>query len=147
MDSVRKTWGSCNSILASLPGAPQDGEGPGNGRDHRAPSVAPRARAMICSADNLPRPRGFAASASMPTGSALSCSPGWPRASRGSLFGGAGSVPKTVAGTLVLYTLTNGFNILNLGANYQGSIEGTVLIAAAAVYTLGAQPRRERGLL
>ena len=40
-----------------------------------------------------------------------------------------------------------GFNILNLGANYPGSIEGTVLIAAAAVYTLGAQPRRERGLL
>ena len=56
-----------------------------------------------------------------------------------SLFGGAGSVLKTVAGALVLYTLTNGFNILNLGANYQGLIEGTVLIAAAAIYTLGGR--------
>lgn len=56
-----------------------------------------------------------------------------------SLFGGAGSVLKTVAGALVLYTLTNGFNILNLGANYQGLIEGTVLIGAAAIYTLGGR--------
>lgn len=58
-----------------------------------------------------------------------------------SLFGGAGSVLKTVAGALVLYTLTNGFNILNLGANYQGLIEGTVLIGAAAIYTVGGRNR------
>ncbi len=58
-----------------------------------------------------------------------------------SLFGGAGSVVKTVAGALVLYTLTNGFNVLNLGANYQGLIEGTVLIAAAAIYTVGGRRR------
>lgn len=56
-----------------------------------------------------------------------------------SLFGGAGSVLKTVAGALVLYTLTNGFNILNLGANFQGLIEGTVLIGAAAIYTVGGR--------
>jgi ribose/xylose/arabinose/galactoside ABC-type transport system permease subunit len=56
-----------------------------------------------------------------------------------SLFGGAGSVMKTVAGALVLYTLTNGFNVLDLGANYQGLIEGTVLIAAAAIYTVGGR--------
>ncbi len=61
-----------------------------------------------------------------------------------SLFGGAGSVLKTVAGALVLYTLTNGFNILNLGANYQGLIEGTVLIAAAAIYTVGGRRRAPR---
>ncbi|MDE2450875.1 MAG: ABC transporter permease [Gammaproteobacteria bacterium] len=60
-----------------------------------------------------------------------------------SLFGGAGSVLKTVAGALVLYTLTNGFNILNLGANYQGLIEGTVLIAAAAIYTIGGRGREK----
>src|SRR6202008_3101426 len=54
-----------------------------------------------------------------------------------SLFGGAGSVLKTVAGALVLYTLTNGFNILNLGANYQGVIEGTVVVTAGAFYTAG----------
>ncbi len=61
-----------------------------------------------------------------------------------SLFGGAGSVVKTVAGALLLFTLTNGFNILNLGANYQGLIEGIVVVAAAAIYTVGAGRRRAR---
>jgi D-xylose transport system permease protein len=58
-----------------------------------------------------------------------------------SLFGGAGSVIKTVAGALLLFTLTNGFNILNLGANYQGVIEGTVLVLAAGIYTVGGRRR------
>jgi len=64
-----------------------------------------------------------------------------------SLFGGAGSVLKTVAGALVLYTLTNGFNVLDLGANYQGLIEGTVLIGAAAIYTVGGRRRAPRRAL
>lgn len=54
-----------------------------------------------------------------------------------SLFGGAGSVIKTLEGALLLYSLTNGFNILNLGANWQGLIEGCVVVAAAAIYTIG----------
>jgi D-xylose transport system permease protein len=54
-----------------------------------------------------------------------------------SLFGGAGSVLKTVVGALLLFTLTNGFNVLDLGASYQGLIEGVVVIAAAAIYTVG----------
>lgn len=54
-----------------------------------------------------------------------------------SLFGGVGSVVKTVAGALLLFTLTNGFNIMNLGSNYQGLVEGVVVIAAAAIYTVG----------
>lgn len=58
-----------------------------------------------------------------------------------SLFGGAGSVAKTVAGALLLFTLANGFNILNLGANYQGVIEGTVVVIAAAIYSLGGERR------
>jgi D-xylose transport system permease protein len=69
-----------------------------------------------------------------------------------SLFGGAGSVVKTVVGALLLFTLTNGFNVLNLGASYQGLIEGVVVIAAAAIYTVGgkrarrpARPRAEAG--
>lgn len=53
------------------------------------------------------------------------------------LFGGSGSVIKTLAGALLLFTLTNGFNILNLSANYQGLIEGLVVVAAAAIYTIG----------
>ena len=59
-----------------------------------------------------------------------------------SLFGGAGSIPKTLAGTFLLYALTNGFNILNLGANYQGFIEGTVIVTAAAIYSVGGNRRR-----
>jgi D-xylose transport system permease protein len=61
-----------------------------------------------------------------------------------SLFGGAGSVVKTLAGALLLYSLTNGFNILNLGANYQGLIEGIVVIVAAAIYTVGGRTRKTR---
>ena len=61
-----------------------------------------------------------------------------------SLFGGAGSVVKTVVGALLLFTLTNGFNVLNLGASYQGLIEGIVVIAAAAIYTVGGERRRAR---
>lgn len=56
-----------------------------------------------------------------------------------SLLGGAGSVVKTVVGALLLFTLTNGFNVLNLGASYQGLIEGIVVIAAAAIYTVGGK--------
>lgn len=61
-----------------------------------------------------------------------------------SLFGGAGSVVKTVVGALLLFTLANGFNILDLGANYQGLIEGIVVIAAAAIYTVGGRRARVR---
>jgi ribose transport system permease protein len=42
---------------------------------------------------------------------------------------------------LLLFTQTNGFNILNLGANYQGLIEGTVLVVAAAIHTVGGKAR------
>ena len=59
-----------------------------------------------------------------------------------SLFGGAGSVIKTLAGALLLYSLTNGFNILNLGANWQGLIEGIVVVVAAAIYTVGSAAGR-----
>ena len=60
-----------------------------------------------------------------------------------SFFGSAGSVIKTLVGALLLFTLTNGFNILNLGANYQGVIEGTVVVAAAAIYTVGGARRQK----
>jgi len=58
-----------------------------------------------------------------------------------SLFGGKGSVAKSVAGALLLFTLNNGFNIANLGANYQGLVEGVVIIVAAGVYTIGGSQR------
>ncbi len=58
-----------------------------------------------------------------------------------SLFGGAGFVGKSVLGTIVLFTLSNGFNVLNLGSNYQYVVQGAVLIAASAVYTVAARSR------
>ena len=63
-----------------------------------------------------------------------------------SLFGGAGYVAKSVLGTVVLFTLSNGFNVLNLGSNYQYVVQGAVLIAASAVYTIAAKaPARRTG--
>lgn len=61
-----------------------------------------------------------------------------------SLFGGFGSVLKSVVGALILFTLDNGFNVLNLGANYQGVIVGTVVIVAAAIYTIAGRQRQVR---
>jgi D-xylose transport system permease protein len=61
-----------------------------------------------------------------------------------SLFGGAGSVVKTLAGALLLYSLTNGFNIMNLGANWQGLIEGIVVVVAAAIYTVGGSKMKSK---
>jgi ribose/xylose/arabinose/galactoside ABC-type transport system permease subunit len=59
-----------------------------------------------------------------------------------SLFGGSGSVLKSVTGAVVLYSLVNGFDILGLGTSYQGVIEGVVLIIAAAIYTIGNRGHR-----
>jgi D-xylose transport system permease protein len=63
-----------------------------------------------------------------------------------SLFGGAGYVGKSVLGTVILFTLSNGFNMLNLGSNYQYVVQGIVLIAASAVYTVASRSRRRRKL-
>jgi D-xylose transport system permease protein len=59
-----------------------------------------------------------------------------------SLFGGSGYVLKSVVGVLILASLTEGFNVLNLGANYQYLVQGIVIIAAAAVYTVAGRRRR-----
>lgn len=61
-----------------------------------------------------------------------------------SLFGGSGSVGKSAVGGLILFTLNNGFNILNLGANYQGVVQGIVIIGATAVYTISGRARVKR---
>jgi D-xylose transport system permease protein len=62
-----------------------------------------------------------------------------------SLFGGSGYVAKSVVGTLILFTLSNGFNVLNIGSNYQNVVQGSVLVAAASLYT--ATSSRGRGFL
>jgi D-xylose transport system permease protein len=58
-----------------------------------------------------------------------------------SLFGGSGSVVMSVVGAIFLFTIENGFNVLNLGANYQGVIEGVVLVVAAGIYTATSRRR------
>jgi D-xylose transport system permease protein len=63
-----------------------------------------------------------------------------------SLFGGAGYVGKSVLGTVILFTLSNGFNMLNLGSNYQYVVQGVVLIAASAVYTVASRSRNRQKL-
>ncbi|GAA1615642.1 ABC transporter permease [Actinoplanes couchii] len=66
-----------------------------------------------------------------------------------SLFGGSGFVTKSVVGTLILFTLSNGFNVLNIGSNYQNVVQGTVLVAAASLYTAtsGRERRKLRAAL
>jgi len=61
-----------------------------------------------------------------------------------SLFGGSGYVGKSVVGALILFTLSNGFNVLNIGANYQNVVQGGVLVAAAALYTVTNQNERSK---
>jgi D-xylose transport system permease protein len=61
-----------------------------------------------------------------------------------SLFGGSGFVTKSVVGTLILFTLSNGFNVLNIGSNYQNVVQGTVLVAAASLYTATSGRERRR---
>lgn len=56
-----------------------------------------------------------------------------------SLFGGQGSVVNATIGSLFLFTIANGFNVLNLGANYQGLIQGVIIVIAAGVYTVAAK--------
>lgn len=63
-----------------------------------------------------------------------------------SLFGGSGKILKSLAGVLILTALGNGFNVLNLGANWQGLIEGAVLITAASIYTIAGRKSARRVL-
>ncbi len=59
------------------------------------------------------------------------------------LFGGSGSVVKATAGTLILFSLRNGFNVMNLSSVWQEVIEGVVIVAAAAIYTIAQRREQE----
>ncbi len=56
-----------------------------------------------------------------------------------SLFGGAGSAFKSVIGALILAVLSNGFNILNVGSEWQQLVQGAVILTAAGTYTVAAR--------
>ncbi|MDR1852956.1 MAG: ABC transporter permease [Propionibacteriaceae bacterium] len=64
-----------------------------------------------------------------------------------SLQGGSGYTTKSVLGALILFTLSNGFNILNLGSNYQYFIQGIVLVAAATVYTVAGRQKKHQAVM
>jgi ribose transport system permease protein len=49
-----------------------------------------------------------------------------------SLAGGRGAIWRTVVGAAILATLQNGFNLLDINANYQDIIKGVIIIAAVA---------------
>jgi len=55
------------------------------------------------------------------------------------LYGGTGNVLKSVVGALFLFTLINGFNAINLGANWQSLVEGAVIIVAVSIYSLASR--------
>jgi len=51
-----------------------------------------------------------------------------------SILGGQGHVLKSMVGALLLFTINNGFNMLNINAHFQLVFAGIVVIAAAALY-------------
>ncbi len=53
-----------------------------------------------------------------------------------SIFGGVGSVWRTVVGVMLLGLITNGFNILGVEAFYQDIVKGGLIVAAVAVGSL-----------
>lgn len=55
------------------------------------------------------------------------------------LYGGTGNVLKSVVGALFLFTLINGFNAIDLGANWQSLVEGVVIIVAVSIYSLASR--------
>jgi len=56
-----------------------------------------------------------------------------------SLFGGSGSVIKSMFGTFILFVLQNGFDVVNIGPNYQSLIQGSVIILAAGSYVVAGR--------
>lgn len=53
-----------------------------------------------------------------------------------SIFGGAGSVWRTVIGVLLLALIVNGFDLLGVAAFYQNIVEGALIVLAVAVSSL-----------
>jgi ribose transport system permease protein len=53
-----------------------------------------------------------------------------------SIFGGVGSVWRTVLGVLILSMITNGFNLLAVPDYWQNIVRGILIIAAVAISTL-----------
>lgn len=53
-----------------------------------------------------------------------------------SILGGSGNILKVIVGTTLLFTIANGFNMLNMNAHFQLVFAGVVVIAAAGLYTI-----------
>ena len=50
-----------------------------------------------------------------------------------SLFGGKGSILGVVLGVLILGVISNGMNVMQLGAAAQDTVKGVIIFAAVAV--------------
>ena len=61
------------------------------------------------------------------------------------ISGGHGDVLKTVVGALLLFTIANGFNMLNVGANYQQLFSGVLIVAAATMYVVAERRQTRQG--
>jgi len=55
-----------------------------------------------------------------------------------SIFGGVGSVWRTVVGVLFLALITNGMDLLSVDANFQPIVTGVVIVASVAISSLAA---------
>jgi ribose transport system permease protein len=53
-----------------------------------------------------------------------------------SIFGGVGSVWRTVVGVLLLALITNGLDLLAVSSNWQPIVTGAVIVAAVAISSL-----------
>ena len=56
-----------------------------------------------------------------------------------SIFGGVGSVWRTVLGVLLLAMIENGFNLLSVASYYQNIVEGAIIVLAVAVNSFAAR--------
>jgi ribose/xylose/arabinose/galactoside ABC-type transport system permease subunit len=61
------------------------------------------------------------------------------------LSGGSGTIPKTIIGTLILATLSNGVVLLGVEPYWQGILKGAVVIAAVAFDVFQRSRRRTAG--
>ena len=50
-----------------------------------------------------------------------------------SFFGGRGKIPTVVVGALIIGTINNGLNMLNIGSNYQQIVTGSLIILAVTL--------------
>jgi ribose transport system permease protein len=62
-----------------------------------------------------------------------------------SLFGGAGGLPGTLIGALILTLVLNGMNLLVINSNWQPLVTGCIILLSAAIDTVTRRMQQRRG--